>query len=46
MRKETIMYWQCEYDIIGVNYSVHSNNQNKYMPAHIDIVDLAPVLFF
>ena len=34
MRKETIMYWKSEYDIVGVNYSVHSNNQNKYMPAH------------
>ena len=34
MGKETIIYWKSAYDIIGVNYSVHSNNQNKYMQAH------------
>ena len=36
MAKETItcMYWKNAYDIIGVNYSVHSNNQNEYMQAH------------
>ena len=36
MAKETItcMYWKSAYDIIGVNYSVHSNNQKKYMQAN------------
>ena len=34
MGKETITYWKSAYDIIGVNYSVHSNNQNEYMQAY------------
>ena len=39
MAKETItcMYWKSAYDIIaliGVNYSVHSNNQKEYMQAN------------
>ena len=45
MGKETIMYWKSANDIIVVNYSVHSNDQNEYMQI-IDIVGLAPVLFF
>ena len=45
MGKETIRYWKSANDIIVVNYSVHSNNQNEYMQV-IDIVVLAPVLFF
>ena len=31
MEKETIMYWKNAKDILVVNYSVHSNNQNEYM---------------
>ena len=31
--KETIRYWKSENDIIVVNYSSHSNNQNEYMQA-------------
>ena len=36
MAKETIlcMYWKSAYDIIGVNYSVHSNNQKENMQAN------------
>ena len=36
MAKETItcMYKKSAYDIIGVNYSVHSNNQKEYMQAN------------
>ena len=30
MGKETIKYWKSANDIIVVNYSVHSNNQNEY----------------
>ena len=41
MGKETIRYWKSANDIIVVNYSVHSNNQNEYI-----IVGLAPVLLF
>ena len=33
MGKETIRYWKSANDIIVVNYSVHSNNQNEYMQA-------------
>ena len=34
MTKGTIIYWKSAYDIMGVNYSLHSNNQNEYMQAH------------
>ena len=34
MGKETIRYWKSANDIIVVNYSVHSNNQNEYMQAY------------
>ena len=34
MGTETIRYWKSENDIIVVNYSVHSNNQNEYMQAY------------
>ena len=30
MGKETIKYWKSANDIIVVNYSVHSNNQEEY----------------
>ena len=30
MGKDTIRYWKSANDIIVVNYSVHSNNQNEY----------------
>ena len=33
MGKETIRYWKSANDIIVVNYSLHSNNQNEYMQA-------------
>ena len=32
--KETIRYWKSANDIIVVNYSGHSNNQNEYMQAY------------
>ena len=31
---ETMRYWKSAKDIIVVNYSVHSNNQNGYMQAY------------
>ena len=34
MGKETIRIRKSANDIIVINYSVHSNNQNEYMPAH------------
>ena len=34
MEKETIRYWKNAKDILVVNYSVHSNNQNEYMQAY------------
>ena len=34
MGKETFRYWKSANDIIVVNYSVHSNNQNEYMQAY------------
>ena len=48
MGKETIRYWKNANDIIVVNYSVHSNNQNEYrgICKLSDIVGLAPVLCF
>ena len=30
MGKETIIYWKSTYDIIGVNYSVHSKSKRIY----------------
>ena len=49
MAKETItcMYWKSAYDIIGVNYSVHSNNQKEYMQdsiMHIIAINQGPAL--
>ena len=43
MGKETIRYWKSANDIIVVNYSVISNNQNEYMQAYRHS---RPVLFF
>ena len=35
MEKEAIRFWKSANDIIVVNHSVHSNNQNEYMPAYL-----------
>ena len=32
--KEAIRYWKSANDIIVVNYSMYSNNQNEYMQAY------------
>ena len=46
MRKETIRYWKSANDIIVVNYSVHSNNQNEYMQAYRHSRPSARVVLF